>query len=248
MDNETVTDDQFDESDPMDEPENEGLGLAWKVLIAAVAVGVIVFGYYSFVQQQPTSDNESVVNSPAEGQSAAPSPNTNNEPEPTTAEGYFQQGNGYVQTGQLSLAVTAYEKALELNPNYQAVYANLGVVYYQLEQLDLAAQQYQKALELEPNDGEVTYNLGALNLQRALIGGNQPDANLLNEAIGQIQRALELSPNLAEPYFSLGVAYMTLGQKEAAIQAFEDFLANDSGQDPRASQEAQRYLDTLNAQ
>jgi hypothetical protein len=53
---------------------------------------------------------------------------------------------------------------------------------------------------------------------------------------------------LAEPYFSLGVAYKTLNQKEKAIQAFETFLARYKGQDPRASQEAQQYLEALRQQ
>ena len=57
-----------------------------------------------------------------------------------------------------------------------------------------------------------------------------------------------MNPGLAEPYFSLGVAYGALNQSEDAIQAFETFLARDSGQDPRASQEAKRYLEALRAQ
>jgi tetratricopeptide (TPR) repeat protein len=54
-----------------------------------------------------------------------------------------------------------------------------------------------------------------------------------------------LNPDLAEPYFSLGVAYNALNQKEQAIEAFETFLARDTGEDPRAGQEAQRYLEAL---
>lgn len=167
------------------------------------------------------------------------------QPGSANAEGYFQQGNDLVKQGQLEAAVEAYQNAIELDPNYQAVYANLGVVYYQLEQLDLAAQQYEKALELNPEDGEVTYNLGALNLQRALISGDEPDPQLLAQAVSQLEQALALNPNLAEPYFSLGVAYLAQNDNAKAIEAFQTFIDRDSGSDPRASQEAQRYLDSL---
>jgi cytochrome c-type biogenesis protein CcmH/NrfG len=84
-------------------------------------------------------------------------------------------------------------------------------------------------------------------LQRALISGTDPDPELMAQAISLLERALELSPGLAEPYFSLGVAYIAQDNKEKAIESFQNFLEKDSGNDPRASQEAQRYLDTLNA-
>jgi tetratricopeptide (TPR) repeat protein len=82
-------------------------------------------------------------------------------------------------------------------------------------------------------------------LQQALLKSNPPDSQLVKQAIDQLQQAIKLNPNLAEPYFSLGVAYNALSQKEEAIQAFETFLARNSNHNPRASQEAQRYLDTL---
>src|SRR5690606_12466753 len=100
-------------------------------------------------------------------------------------------------------------------------------------------------LEMNPEDGEVTYKLGALNLQRALISGDEPDPQLLAQAVSQLEQALALNPNLAEPYFSLGVAYLAQNDNAKAIEAFQTFIDRDSGSDPRASQEAQRYLDSL---
>ena len=41
---------------------------------------------------------------------------------------------------------------------------------------------------------------------------------------------------------------MASQNKDEAIKAFESFLEKDTGTDPRASQEAQTYLDTLKAQ
>jgi len=141
--------------------------------------------------------------------------------------------------------VTAYQKAIELDPGLQAAYANLGVAYYQLGEFDRAASQYKKALELDPEDIEVTYNLGALYLQQALSAEGQYDPELLQQAVTQLENVNEQAPDLAEPYFSLGVAYSILNQNDRATEAFEAFLARDSGQDPRASQQAKRYLETL---
>jgi tetratricopeptide (TPR) repeat protein len=165
-----------------------------------------------------------------------------------TPEAWFEQGKAYYQAGQWQQAAAAFQKAIELDPGYQAAYANLGAAYHRQDKLNLAVSQYEKALELNPDDGEVVYNLAAVYIQQATQGGTQSDAALLNEAIEQLQRALELAPDTAEPYFGLGVAYTALNQREEAIRAFEAFLAQDSGLDSRASAEAQRYLDFLRGQ
>jgi tetratricopeptide (TPR) repeat protein len=227
-------------------PDNEskGPGLTWIVIIAVIVVGVVAFLLTSFFREQPTTEITPQANPPAEANQAAVA----NPAEPGSAQAQFEHGNSLVEAGNFQEAISAYQRAIELDPEFQAVYANLGVVYYQLEQLDLAAEQYQKALELDPTDGEVTYNLGALNLQRALTNGSTPDPVLIDEAVAQLQKALELSPDLAEPYFSLGVAYAIQQQNDKAIAAFEEFLAKNTGTDPRANQEAQRYLDTLKAE
>jgi len=237
MDNSDMSETVFTDEQPLPPaPESQGIGMVWKIVIAVVALGIIAISAYSFLQNQPGAQPQSQSQS------------SENSITGSSAEELFQQGNAFVEAGQLQQAATAYQQAVEMDPEYQAAYANLGVVYYQLEQLDLAAQQYEKALEINPDDGDVAYNLGALRLQQALSGGGQPDEDLLNQAIDQLETALELSPDLAEPHFTLGVAYATLNRREEAIAAFEQFLEKDTGQDPRASQEAERYLESLKAQ
>jgi len=244
MDDEHVTNDQPAATNA----ENKGFSLSLKVIVAVVAIAIIAFFAYSLAQQGAISDNNVNENISATGQTETPNTQAVTESDTASHEDLFEQGNAYFQAGQVEEAVAAYKKAIALKPDYQAAYANLGVAYYQLEQLDLAAVQYETALELDPNDGEVAYNLGALQLQQALLSGKPPDPERVSEAIAQLEHALELAPDLAEPHFSLGVAYETLLEEDKAIQQFERFLAKDSGKDPRASQEAQRYLESLKSQ
>ncbi len=161
-----------------------------------------------------------------------------------SAAAEFEDGNGYYKTGKLEEAAAAYQRAIELNPNYQDAYANLGVVYYRLEKFDLAETQYKKALTLKSSDGDTAYNLGALYLQQALMKGSPPDKEAFKRAINQLEQALTVSPNLYEPYFSLGVAYKTIGEKAKAIESFQKFLASNP-QDSQAVQETNRYLGEL---
>ncbi len=220
--------------------------LGWRTVLAAAALIIVAVLVYSYLREQanPAVAVPGTAMSPVSPPQLTP-PEATAQANPDSAKAQFEAGNAYVQAGQWAQAQTAYQKAIELDPNYQAAYANLGVVYYQIGQLDLAASQYQKALELNPNDGEVAYNLGALYVQQALLNSTPPNRDLLNKAVSQLKHSIELNPDLAEPYFSLGVAYNTLNEKEASIQAFETFLSRDTGHDPRASQEAKHYLETL---
>jgi tetratricopeptide (TPR) repeat protein len=244
---ENIIDDEAVSPEPADAPETKNIGLSWRMVFAIVALVIVGVFAYPFIQDwlNPGTPAPSSLSEP---QTAVTESEAAVQADPDSPEAQFELGNSYVRSGQLELALAAYHRAIELDPDYQTAYANLGVVYYQLQQLNLAALQYQKALELNPNDGEVAYNLGALYLQQALSSGSQPDPQKLDQAIAQIKRAMELSPELAEPYFSLGVAYTAQNESEQAIEAFETFLELDTGRDPRAKQEAERYLQNLRGQ
>ena len=226
----------------------KNVGLIWRVVIVVAALAIIAFLGYPLLQKQLKPDGNHNADLPSEVQATVAPLQATLQANPDSAEAWFELGKAYYQVEQWDQAVAAFEKVIELDPNRQAAYANLGAVYHRQNKLDLAASQYEKALALNPDDGEVTYNLAALYIQKATQRGGQIDADLLNQAITQLNRALELSPDSAEPYFGLGVAYTALNQREQAIQAFETFLARDPGQDPRASQEAQRYLQILRGQ
>ena len=243
MNNEHAAHEESDPTASLEETKNQRLG--GRTIIAVIALVIIAVLAYPFIQEQLNSNPNTSAKVSPESQTLVTAPEATAQANPDSAQAQFELGNAYVQAGQWDQALAAFQKAIELDPNFQGAYANLGVVYYQLEKLDLAASQYKKALELDPNDGDVAYYLGALYLQQALLNNNPANPDLLNQAIAQLEHARELDPNLAEPYFSLGVAYNALNQPEEAIQAFETFLERDSGQDPRASQEAKRYLEAL---
>lgn len=238
-----------EEPGPAASLETGSRGLAWRIIIAVLAVIIIgVLAYNQFAGQQSSASPVSSTSVSPVAQATVSAPEATAQANPDSAVAQFDLGNAYVKSGQWVEAQAAFQKVIELDPNFQRAYANLGVVYYQLEQLDLAASQYKKALELDPNDGDVAYNLGALYLQQALINSSPPDPELVNQAIIQLKQAAEINPTLAEPYFGLGVAYNALNQKDQAIEAFETFLARDTGTDPRAGQEANRYLEALRNQ
>lgn len=152
-----------------------------------------------------------------------------------SVEALFQQGNAYIQQGDLEKAAAAFEAALKRQPHHLGSLSNLGVVYYQQGRLEEAAAKFEAGLRVAPNDAQLHYLLGATRLQQ----------NRLEEAEKSFLRARDLQPDLPEVYYGLGALYRLQGKTQEAIEAFEHFLEVGPAQDPQAEAEARRELREL---
>ncbi|HSJ54516.1 MAG TPA: tetratricopeptide repeat protein [Anaerolineae bacterium] len=158
--------------------------------------------------------------------------------QPASAQEFFQVGNQHARVGEFEEAISAYQAALELEPDHVSAMTNLGVAYYNNGQLDEAVSEYLKALAVSPDDEAIHSNLAAAYVQQGK----------LEEALASYTRALEIEPTLSQAYFGLGVVYMQMEQTEDAIQAFENFQKYDNGEDSVATSQAEQYLNQLRGQ
>ncbi len=82
---------------------------------------------------------------------------------PNKAESWGNLGAAWGRAGMIDKEISAYEKALELNPALGFIYYNLGVIYIQKEDFELAEKNFilslQKGLKLHEQSG-VFNNLG----------------------------------------------------------------------------------------
>ena len=160
----------------------------------------------------------------------------------TEAEERFAQGNEYAKGGQLDEAIAEYEAVLEAEPENVSALTNLGVVYYQKGDLDTAIDHYVRAIGISPEDADIHSNLAAAYMQKYLTSMGTEDLERSRE---EYQTAVNLNPDLAEAHYGLGVVYVQTGQVDKAIESFETFQALDSGQDPMASEQAEKFLQQL---
>lgn len=70
---------------------------------------------------------------------------------PDYADGYYLLGNAYLANSQVSNAILAYKKCLELNPNFAKVLYNLGYSYILNNDKVSAKEQYDLLLKLDKN-------------------------------------------------------------------------------------------------
>jgi tetratricopeptide (TPR) repeat protein len=149
----------------------------------------------------------------------------------------FNEGVTALQAKQYDAAVTALEKAGELDPAQPAVWANLGDAYSGLAgtktgpDFDAAMQKgmdaYNKALTLNPNDA-AAHNNYALALAKT---------KKYPEMEAELKKAAELDPATAyTKFYNLGALLTNNGQGEAASKAFK--MAIDSAPDNPRNVEA----------
>ena len=147
-------------------------------------------------------------------------------------------------TGRNTEAVTELKRALELTPNSDEVYRNLGEAYKASGQNEQAIVSYQKAVAANSYNwlnhislGKAYFELGdnvkALPefqkvtelapdnpLGYADIGSVYLRDGKWSEAIPEYQKALALSPN-ADTYSNLGTAYFYLKNYDQATKMYE---------------------------
>lgn len=132
-----------------------------------------------------------------------------------TAEEWFEVGLTCDSAPEtLDKAAEAYQRALELAPDWIEAYINLGTVLYQLQRMEEAKSVLNRAAALEPDNPLIHYNLGCVL--------DQLDES--DSAIQHLRCAVELAPHLADAHLNLAMAYDQRGQKERARKHLSLYL------------------------
>jgi protein O-mannosyl-transferase len=127
---------------------------------------------------------------------------------------YNNIGFADAKEGELDDAISEYERALDINPNYSDAHYNLGFAFQQKGQFADAVMQYERAIEIEPDNFEAHNNLGNI----LMLAGK------LDESIVEYQKALNLNPNEVEAHSNLGNVLSQKGRYSEAIQEYQKAL------------------------
>jgi tetratricopeptide (TPR) repeat protein len=178
---------------------------------------------------------------------------------PDSPEGYSDLGVAYMlanDSASNAAAEAAFQKSIQLAPNYQA-YANLGWLYMDQKRYPESAAATSKALEINDKDWRVWSNLQlaytwtkneekmraarakTLTLLEQYAALNSPEApvqsmlgilyaedKLHEKAIAHANAALKLAPKDPGILADVAETYDDLGSRKAAIQFLQDSLKN----------------------
>jgi tetratricopeptide (TPR) repeat protein/4-amino-4-deoxy-L-arabinose transferase-like glycosyltransferase len=120
---------------------------------------------------------------------------------------------------QLDEAITHYERAIALRPDYAPAYANLGAALRSKGRLSDAVAAHETSIALQPDNPDAHFNLA-----NALLDLNRP-----REAAEHFRLAGRQGPAAANVENNLGIALAAEGRLAEAAAAFRRALAAEPG-------------------
>jgi predicted TPR repeat methyltransferase len=139
------------------------------------------------------------------------------EVQPDQADCYSNLGILYHACRRVDEAIAAYQQAIALNPLHIKAHNNLGILLRATGKPVESEAAYRKALEINPEFADAYHNLGVLlaSLKRT------------QEAVICYCKVTTLIPHHRESRRMLGLAYCVLGQKDKAIELYEQWLKEE---------------------
>ena len=173
-------------------------------------------------------------------------------PKPAESEPDWQRWNnfgiGLLNAMQYQDAASAFERVLELRPDYAEAHTNRGLVYLASQQYDLAATEFRKGLQLSPGDPRTLFYQGALRRAQgdalgsaydlASVKSHYPDSQDVNRELGlsdyflgnwadskaQFLRVQDDDPDDLVSHYYLALLYRLEGRSALATAEREKFI------------------------
>lgn len=129
-----------------------------------------------------------------------------------SAEDYFRQGNKYFLKGQFQKAIEAYQKVLEIDPNFYQAWNKMGDAYNALGNSEKALECYERSLKIKSDQPAIRDHSEKTKKKRELAGVEGRRAE-------RILEPEETSPGtLASPVY-----------KAESVPTDEDTIFDDEG-------------------
>ncbi|HLK05704.1 MAG TPA: tetratricopeptide repeat protein [Candidatus Acidoferrum sp.] len=135
-----------------------------------------------------------------------------------TAEEWFATALEYeTESRSTSDAITAYERALQVDPRKFEALINCGTLYYEQGNLKKASEHFQRAVEADPQSALAHSNLGSV-LEEV---GN------FEEARQHLRLAVRFDPSYSDARFNLALVCEKLGAHSEAREHWQDYVKLD---------------------
>jgi len=145
---------------------------------------------------------------------------------------YFHLGSVHSHKRQFSKSIDFFNKALEIDPDYEFAICQLGNAIRDMGDLERAIPKYKRAISINPK-----FFMAHVELASAFS-----DKGLFQEALHETIEALKIDPNYTQLYYNLGNYYLLLGQVDKARESYHKFVTNPPSGEQECVDSAVRKL------
>lgn len=187
-----------------------GEGLAWlyrkksalgALLKAALTVGLIsvigIFSFLTFNRTKVWKDSLTLWNNVLE-----------NYPEEPYA--YYSRGVWYLKENKPELAISEFDRALQLKPGFIEARINRAIIYSRQGAFEQAILEYGRIIEASPRTFEAYNNRGN-------IYGRQ---GKFAQAIADFSAAIKINPWYANSYYNRAITYLSMKEYKKSLADF----------------------------
>lgn len=181
----------------------------WQIGTAVVALGAIVWIGKSLLSPQTATQTASTESS-VSAVNPAVSPAATGDPEKQAAA-LLSQADRFREDEKFQEAITAYEKAIALQPDIAEAHWGLCYSLNAMGQPENAIAACDQALAFKPNYAEAFWSKGSAVHQQQNY----------EQEIKLYDQALQINPKYAEAWNNKGVALLKLKRPKDALEAFD---------------------------
>jgi tetratricopeptide (TPR) repeat protein len=164
------------------------------------------------------------------------------ESEAASATEYYERGRLYLIRKNYDAALSRFQKAIELDPEFAEAHYVLGRLYVKIGRPDEALGEFEKAIALEPSDVRL---LAASYFSRGeLLHKDKRD----REALVDLDRAIELLPDAELFYLVRSDVFENAGDYELALKDIEKAIELNPEYGPKVEKRIGRLRKKLSEQ
>jgi tetratricopeptide (TPR) repeat protein len=134
--------------------------------------------------------------------------------------GDFAEGVKAFNAGNFAAAASAFEAAIQKQPDLPELHVNLALAYYRLSRTADAVAQLEKAASLAPGDPHVQFQLGSAYVE---LKDLPKAAAALEQGLAKVTDTSD--PLVHDAHVTLGAVYFASGTLDKAQQEYEKALA-----------------------
>ena len=177
----------------------------------------VTVSYYAFEVKSIDGEKvEAVPKKKAQGPNEEPSAIASMHA--VSAEEYLRRGAAYYSRGNFEVAISDFNRAIKIKPDYAEAYLNRGLAEINKEDAKKAFADYDMAIQLNPKYEEAYY----------VRGLGYASKGKFDEAISDYTKAIELNPQYVQAYLNRGYIVLNKGNSEAAIVDFNTIIKINS--------------------